>query len=67
MTKARARIRAKAKAAQKAEKRAATASNPEKKTHPGQFDPGTSSIKRPQMNANPHNSAGAKWGAARSR
>jgi len=67
MTKARARLRAKAKAAEKAEKRAATAGHLEKKTHPGQFDPGTSTIKSPQMNANPHNAAGAKWGAARSR
>lgn len=35
MTKARARLRAKAKAAQKAEKRAATADHPEKKNAPG--------------------------------
>ena len=67
MTKAKARLRAKAKAAQKAGKRAATANHPEKKTHPGQFDPGTGTIKRPQMNANPHNATATKCGAARSR
>ena len=66
MTKAKARLRAKAKAAQKTEKRAAT-DHPGGKTHPGQFDPGTSTIKSPRMNANPRKAAGAKSGAARSR
>jgi len=66
MTKARARLRAKAKAAQKTGKRAG-GDHPKGKTHPGQFDPGTSTIKSPQMNANPRKAAGAKSGAARSR
>jgi hypothetical protein len=67
MTKAKARQRAKANAAQKAKKREASADRPGQNIQPGQFDPGTSSIKSPRVNANTKNFAGAKRGAARSR
>ncbi len=67
MTKAKARRRAKAKAAQKAGKRAASVDRLGQKIRPGQFDPGASSIKGPGVNANARNFAGAKRGAARSR
>ena len=58
MTKARARQRAKAKAAQKAKKREANADRPGQETHPGQFNPGASSIKSPRVNAGARNFAG---------
>jgi hypothetical protein len=67
MTKARARQRAKAKAAQKIEKRKAAAERPGPTIRPGQFDPQSSSIKGLIENANTRNFAGAKSGAARSR
>jgi hypothetical protein len=67
MTKARARKRAKAKAAQKVRKREANADLAGQKTRPGQFDPGTGSIKGPRTNANTKNFAGARRGTARSR
>jgi len=67
MTKARARKRAKAKAAQKARKREANADQPGRKIRPGQFDPGPGSIKSPRVNANIKNFAGARRGAQRSR
>ncbi len=67
MTKAKARQRAKAKAVQKARKRAGNADRPGQKIQPGQFDPGASSIKSPRMNVNVKNFAMAKRGAARSR
>jgi hypothetical protein len=67
MTKAKARARAKANAAQKAKKRKAGTERPDPKTQPGQFDPGTSSIKGPRVNANAKNFAVARRGAARSR
>ena len=66
MTKARARERAKAKAGQKARKREANADRPDQNNRPGQFDPASSSIKRPGVKANTRNFAGAKRGAARS-
>ncbi len=67
MTKARARQRAKAKAAQKIKKRQAAAGLPGPIIRPGQFDPQSSSIKGPIENANTRNFAGAKSGATRSR
>ncbi len=67
MTKAKARQRAKAKAAQKARKREANADRPGQVIRPGQFDPGSGSIKSPSMTANAKNFAAAKRGAARSR
>lgn len=67
MTKARARQRAKAKAAQKVKKRQAAVGLPGPIVRPGQFDPQSSSIKGPIENADTLNFAGAKSGAARSR
>ena len=67
MTKARARKRAKAKAAQKAKKRVANAGQPGPTVRAGQFDPGATSIKSPGRNANTKNFAVARRGAARSR
>ncbi len=67
MTKAKARERAKAKAAQKVKKREAGADQPGQKIKPGQFDPGSGSIKSPDKNANTRSFAGARRGAARSR
>ena len=67
MTKARARQRAKAKAAQKARKQDAAADRPGRDIHPGRFDPGAGSIKGPRANAGARTFAGAKRGAARSR
>ena len=67
MTKAKARQRAKAKAAQKAQKREANADQPGHTVRPGQFDPGSGSIKAPNVNANAKNFGGAMRGAARSR
>ena len=67
MTKAKARLRAKAKATQKVRKRQANAGQASQQIQPGRFDPGASSIKGPRMNANTKNLAGAKRGATRSR
>jgi hypothetical protein len=67
MTKAKARARAKAKAAQKARKRKASADRPDPGIRPGQFDPGSGSIKSPHQSADARNLASAKRGAARSR
>ncbi len=67
MTKAKARQRAKAKAGQKAKKREAAAGQPKQKIRPGQFDPGSGSIKGPSGNANIKNIGAARRGAARSR
>jgi hypothetical protein len=66
MTKAKARLRAKANAARKAKKRKADAGKPEQKFPPGRFDPGTSSIKGPNMNTDAKSFSMAKRGAARS-
>lgn len=66
MTKAKARLRAKANAAKKVKKREAAASQPGPKIRSGQFDPGTQSINGPVVNANARNFGGAKRGAARS-
>jgi len=67
MTKARARERAKAKAAQKTEKRDANADKPGQAPRPGRFDPGSNSIKGPAAKPNAGNMAAARKGAARSR
>ncbi len=67
MTKAKARQRAKARAGQKVGKRKADADRAGREMHPGQFDPGTSSIKGPSVNANAKNFGGARRGAARSK
>ncbi len=67
MTKAKARERAKTKAAQKIKKRETNAANPELQTKPGQFDPGSNSIKGPNMAGAGRNFGGARRGAARSK
>ena len=67
MTKAKARQRAKAKAGQKVKKREAAADQAGPKVRPGQFDPGSGSIKGLDVNASAKNFAGARRGAARSR
>lgn len=67
MTKAKARERAKAKAAQKGKKREASADQPASKIRPGQFDPEASSIKGPGASINAKNHGGARRGASRSR
>jgi hypothetical protein len=67
MTKAKARQRAKAKAAEKTGKRETNTGRHDQKVRPGQFDPGTGSIKSPSVNAGGKNFAGARRGAARSR
>ena len=67
MTKAKARQRAKAKAAQKGKKRESSAEPAGQQTRPGKFDPGASSIKGPRVNANVKNFAEVRRGAARSR
>lgn len=67
MTKAKARQRAKANAAKKAQKRKASADQPQENVKSGQFDPGTGSIKSPGANPNSRNTGGARRGAARSR
>ncbi len=67
MTKAKARQRAKAKSARKAKKPTASPDPPGQKIRPGQFDPGSGSIKSPRANANTKNFATAKRGATRSR
>jgi hypothetical protein len=66
MTKAKARERAKAKAAQKIAKRKANADQPDQNNKPGRFDAGAHSIKGPGMNANVRNLGAAKRGAGRS-
>ena len=67
MTKAKARQRAKAKAAQKIRKREANADRPGQKIQPGRFDPGSNSIKGPGKDVNTKTFASVKRGAARSR
>jgi len=67
MTKAKARQRAKTKAGQKARKPLAGADRPGQQARPGQFDPGSRSIKGPGVNANAKNFGGARRGAARSK
>jgi len=69
MTKAKARQRAKAKAAQKTEKREANANATQSgpAIRPGQFDPGSGSIKGPGASAKSRQFAGARRGTARSK
>ena len=64
MTKARARERAKAKAAQKIKKRQANAGKIADTIQPGRFDPGSGSIKGPRGTAATSPGA-ARRGAAR--
>lgn len=66
MTKAKARLRAKANLARKAKKRKAAAGKPEQNFPPGRFDPGTGSLKSPKMNPNAKSLGKTKRGAARS-
>lgn len=66
MTKAKARQRAKAKAAEKAMKRKAQADAPPKDIPAGRFDPGSGSIKSAR-DANVRRFGGARRGASRSR
>ena len=65
MTKARARQRAKAKAAQKIAKRKANADRTGQTIHPGKFDPGSGSIQGPRGNATTNFGGAARRGAAR--
>jgi len=67
MTKAKARERAKAKAAQKIKKRQDAADQPDQELKRGQFDPGSNSIKGPHMSTGVQNFGGARRGAARSK
>jgi len=67
MTKAKARLRAKVKAAEKAKKRAAGVSQQDKQAPTGRFDPGNKSITSPMANANTKGSGPARRGSARSR
>ena len=68
MTKARARERAKAKAGQKAEKRAAQSDQSDANTPPGKFDSGTGSINKLGGGTSNTNFAEARrGGSARSR
>ena len=68
MTKAKARLRAKANAAKKAKKRETGAADRpgQNAISSGKFDPGTGSIKGPSVNANVKNFGAARRGAARS-
>ena len=66
MTKAKARLRAKANAARKAKKRKADPGQTEPKFAPGRFDPGTGSIKAPSLKTSNKNFSRTTRGAARS-
>ena len=65
MTKASARLRA--KAAEKAKKRAAGVGQKDKQVPSDRFDSGNKSIKSPMVNANSKGSGPARRGSARSR
>jgi len=67
MTKARARERAKNKASRKPKSQGIDATRNEQANRPGQFDPGTQSIKGPGMRAGGNSFGGAKRGSARSK
>ena len=66
MTKAKARQRAKAKATQNARKRKANADQPSQ-IRPGQFDPGSGSIKGVNIDVNARHVARGQQGAGRPR
>lgn len=66
MTKAKARLRAKANLARKAKKRKSADGKPEQNFPPGRFDPGTGSLKGPKMSTSAKSLSTAKRGAARS-
>ena len=65
MTKASARLRA--KAAEKAKKRATGVGQKDKQVPSDRFDSGNKSIKSPMVNANSKGSGPARRGSARSR
>ena len=67
MTKAKARQRAKAKAAEKARKPEVKANPSGQETRPGKFDPAVNSNNGFDMKTNTKSFAGARRGAARSR
>ena len=67
MTKAMARQRAKAKAAQKVKKRVENAEHTHQEIRPGQFDPGASSMKSFSANTSAKSFGAARRGASRSR
>ncbi len=67
MTKAKARQRAKAKAAEKIKKRRDNADQPAQETGPGQFDAREKSVPGPRESVRLTNVAGAMRGNARSR
>jgi hypothetical protein len=67
MSKARARERAKAKAAQKIKKRQDTADQPDQNIHAGKFDPKAHGGGRPGVSVNSNNAGAVRRGAARSR
>ncbi len=66
MTKAKARQRAKANAAKKIKKREANAERPGQ-IRPGQFDPGSGTIKGPSVNDHARQVGRGQRGAGRSR
>ena len=67
MTKARARERAKAKAAQKGKKHEPNAEGSDQKFAPGRFNPESSTVKGPTTNASTKTFGGAMRGAGRSK
>jgi len=67
MTKARARERAKNKALRKPKNRDTNAERNEQANRPGQFDPGSHSIKGPGRRAGGNSFGGAKRGSSRSK
>lgn len=67
MTKAKARLRAKAKAAQKGKKREAGTDNVSSEIRTGHYDPGASLKKSFGLDANTKSLGAARRGAARSR
>ena len=66
MTKARARERAKARIGKKPQKHESAAAQAGQQTKPGQFNPGTGSIKSPNSSASTKNFGMARRGSARS-
>ena len=67
MTKAKARLRAKARGGKKTRKPEVNTNRPDEKLRPGKFDPGPGTIASPRMGAQAKNFAGARRGAARSK
>ncbi|NVJ92631.1 MAG: hypothetical protein HWE34_13300 [Methylocystaceae bacterium] len=67
MTKAKARIRAKARAGQKTQKQADNIKAEDQQNKLGHFDPGHGSHKGPGMSANTRGTTSARQGSARSK